>query len=102
MDCDLDHLLHGIPLGSQTLRVSVDVPMQPDIDIPIPTEEIQTVLDAQGTHVAWPIDLVIFSSKVYTLSFIPYSNHILEISLLNDFFFLTNAKGIEENPKRKE
>ncbi|PON57244.1 hypothetical protein TorRG33x02_294220 [Trema orientale] len=63
-DCGPDSLLHGIPLGKGNLRVSVLIPIQPDVEVPIPTEEVQTVLDAQGVHIAWPASLVLYETKV--------------------------------------
>ena len=63
LSCGPNTLLHGMPSGDGNLRVSVDDPIQPDVELPFPTEEFQTTSDARG-HVAWHADFVLFVTKV--------------------------------------
>ncbi|XP_042423020.1 uncharacterized GPI-anchored protein At1g61900-like [Zingiber officinale] len=54
-------MLHNAPLGEGNLKVSVDVVLQEEAELPIPLKSGPTVMiDAVGTVVGWPKELVIF------------------------------------------
>ncbi|XP_062014615.1 uncharacterized protein LOC133731201 [Rosa rugosa] len=66
----LDGPIHGVPLGAENIRISVDVPIKEDAKLPIPnvSAEIFTVKQATGTHAAWPRHHVLMShEEVYNL-----------------------------------
>ncbi|GMN64212.1 hypothetical protein TIFTF001_033283 [Ficus carica] len=50
--------VHGIPLGEESVRVSINVPKLKKSSLPIPTYEATTVEDAINGFVAWPKTLV--------------------------------------------
>ncbi|GMN63753.1 hypothetical protein TIFTF001_032825 [Ficus carica] len=50
--------VHGIPLGEENVRVSINVPELKKSALPIPTYEATTVEDAVNGFVAWPKRLV--------------------------------------------
>lgn len=67
--------VHGVPLGDANLRVAIDIAIDGQALLPIPVrEELKTVDDAVGSHVAWPKDLVIeYNDKVNIVrTFITY------------------------------
>ncbi|KAE8649224.1 hypothetical protein Csa_014966 [Cucumis sativus] len=56
--------IHGIPLGADNIRVTVDVIMVEDVALPIPLKgEIETLNQAIGNFVAWPRKLVILTQE---------------------------------------
>ncbi|KAM5554057.1 hypothetical protein ABKV19_026008, partial [Rosa sericea] len=57
----LDGPIHGVPLGAENVRISVDVSIKEDAYLPIPnvSGDIFTIKQAIGTHVAWPRHLVL-------------------------------------------
>ncbi|XP_040368433.1 uncharacterized protein LOC112190008 [Rosa chinensis] len=61
----LDGPIHGVPLGAENARISVDVPIKEDAYLPIPnvSGDIFTVKQAIGTHVACPRHLVLMSHE---------------------------------------
>ena len=66
LKCSPNSLLHGRRLGVNTRRVSIDLMLQPDANLPIQTDESLTNLDAHGGHVSWPSHLVVFGDvQVY-------------------------------------
>lgn len=55
--------VHGLPLERGFVRVSVDGIIKPDALVPVPIAgEIETVRQAIGTHLAWPENMIIFTS----------------------------------------
>lgn len=58
MDAE-NHTVHGVPLGEGNIRVAIDTALDEQALLPIPvTEELVTVGQAVGSHVAWPKHLV--------------------------------------------
>lgn len=56
--------VHGVPLGDANVRVSIDVPIKGEALLPIPIgDEIVTLRQAIGTHVAWPRNLVLVANE---------------------------------------
>lgn len=54
-----NHTVHGVPLGEGNIRVAIDASLDEQALLPIPvTEELVTVGQAVGSHVAWPKHLV--------------------------------------------
>ncbi|KAK9949471.1 hypothetical protein M0R45_004990 [Rubus argutus] len=54
-----NHTVHGVPLGEGNIRVAIDAALDEQALLPIPvTEELVTVGQAVGSHVAWPKHLV--------------------------------------------
>ncbi|XP_073123545.1 uncharacterized protein [Henckelia pumila] len=56
-----DKLLYGVPLPLNCMRVSIDEALQKSARLPIPIipYECELVGDVVGTHVAWPIHLIV-------------------------------------------
>ena len=53
-------IIHGEPLPKSCIRVAIDFAMEDTALLPIPVrDELDTIFDAVGSHVAWPKDLVI-------------------------------------------
>ncbi|KAL3650075.1 hypothetical protein CASFOL_006478 [Castilleja foliolosa] len=52
-------MLHCQPLKSDRVKVLVDDPLMPNVHVPFPTEEVNTVVEAKSSPVAWPKGLVI-------------------------------------------
>ncbi|QCE06717.1 sentrin-specific protease 2 [Vigna unguiculata] len=52
--------LHGRSLPNGHVKVSVDIPVEPNVSLPIPNadDDIMTIGQAIGTFVAWPINLL--------------------------------------------
>lgn len=60
---ELSQKIHGRPLPVDCLRVSVDGCIKPEALLPVPVpDEMVTVEEALGSHVAWPKDLIIFTT----------------------------------------
>jgi hypothetical protein len=61
----LDGPIHGVTLGEENVRISVEVPIKEDAYLPIPNiaGDIFTVKQAIGTHIAWPRHLVLMSHE---------------------------------------
>ncbi|XP_062020949.1 uncharacterized protein LOC133737408 [Rosa rugosa] len=61
----LDGPIHGVPLGAENVRISVEVPIKEDAYLLIPNllGDIFTVKQAIGTHAAWPRNLVLMSHE---------------------------------------
>lgn len=58
---DPDQMVHFIRLGPNTARVWVDAVLVDDADVWRPSDEIETLKDAHGSSIAWPLEkLVIF------------------------------------------
>ncbi|XP_062018079.1 uncharacterized protein LOC133734441 [Rosa rugosa] len=59
---DPSSTVHGAPLGNGNMRVSVYAVVEENVKIPFPVkDEIETVKQAMGSWVAWPIHLIIMS-----------------------------------------
>ena len=63
-------LVHFVPLGTNAVRVWVDVPIAPNARLWRPTSDLQNIEDAVGTTIAWPADKIIedASSSKYDLT----------------------------------
>lgn len=58
---DRDQMVHFIKLGPNAARVWVDAVLVDDADVWRKSDEIETMKDAHGSSIAWPIEkLVIF------------------------------------------
>ena len=58
---DQDQMVHFVRLGPNAGRVWVDAVMVDDADIWRKSDEIESMKDAHGSSIAWPIDkLVIY------------------------------------------
>ncbi|KAL6564961.1 hypothetical protein OROMI_016411 [Orobanche minor] len=57
-----DSTLHCAPLPAHLFKVVVEEAVDADAEVPIPTEEVSLVLEALGTFIAWPKDLVVADS----------------------------------------
>ncbi|CAA7056773.1 unnamed protein product [Microthlaspi erraticum] len=58
---NLDQMVHFVRLGSDAARVWVDIVNVDDAAVWKPSDEIETLKDAHGSSIAWPMDkLVIF------------------------------------------
>ena len=55
---DGDSVIHTVAYADDVVRVSVDTVIDPDVEIPYGTSEIQYVKQAFHTFVAWPTHLV--------------------------------------------
>lgn len=69
--------IHGIPLGAENIRVTVDIAMVEDVALPIPLKgDIETLNQAIGNFVAWPRKLVIVTKekkvRLFSTCFFPY------------------------------
>ena len=52
--------IHGVPLEEGSVRVSVDGVIKDDALLPFPIkDEMETIGQALGSHVAWPKEFVI-------------------------------------------
>ncbi|KAM5579715.1 hypothetical protein ABKV19_009475 [Rosa sericea] len=57
-------LIHGVPLGEGNKRVLIVRSLVDEAKLPFPIkDEIVTVRDAIGTYVAWPENMIIFSTE---------------------------------------
>ncbi|KAL3614456.1 hypothetical protein CASFOL_041542 [Castilleja foliolosa] len=56
-------MLHCQPLKPDRVKVLVDDPILPNVNVPFPTEEFNVVFEAKGTPVAWPKDLVVAQNQ---------------------------------------
>ena len=62
-EAEMSNLVHGVPMQTGCVRVSVDGIIQPDALVPVPIPgEIEKVYQAVGSQLAWPRDLVIFTT----------------------------------------
>lgn len=60
---DMGTLVHGVPLKQGCLRVSIDGCIRPDALVPVPVVgEIEMVHQAVGSQLAWPQELIIFTT----------------------------------------
>ena len=58
---DPDQMVHFVRLGPNAARVWVDAVMVDDADIWRKSDEIESMEDAHGSSIAWPVDkLVIY------------------------------------------
>lgn len=57
---DPTQLVHFVPLGTNGMRVWVDIPKVPSASLWRPSSEMEFIEDAIGTTIAWPKDKVIF------------------------------------------
>lgn len=56
--------IHGREMPGGCLRVSVDGFSKPDALLPVPVPgELETVIQALGSHVAWPEELISYPSE---------------------------------------
>ena len=55
---DGDSIIHTVAYADDVVRVSVETIIDPDVEIPYGTSEIQYVKQALDTFVAWPTHLV--------------------------------------------
>ncbi|KAF5207501.1 hypothetical protein FRX31_002912, partial [Thalictrum thalictroides] len=53
-----EQVVHGVALGEDNVRVSIDKAKYEEARLPIPSFDLETVKDAVGTVVAWPLKLV--------------------------------------------
>ncbi|XP_074374239.1 uncharacterized protein LOC141714630 [Apium graveolens] len=59
----MSRAVHGVPLEPGFVRVGVDGSIQDDALVPVPVVgEIETVQQAIGSHLAWPKDMIIYTS----------------------------------------
>ena len=67
-DDNMNKSIHGVPIESRCVRVSMDGPIQGQAKIPKPVPgEIETVEQAVGSYVSWPRDLIIFPNAPPTI-----------------------------------
>ncbi|XP_021747781.1 uncharacterized protein LOC110713633 isoform X2 [Chenopodium quinoa] len=60
-------VVHGVPLLSNQVRVSIEYIYEKQALLPVPLkDEAYTLNEALGTHVAWPCHLVIIAGKIPT------------------------------------
>lgn len=60
VDGEMSKKIHGKPMPHGCVRVSVDAWIQPDALIPMCVDgEIETVVQAVCSHVAWPEELIV-------------------------------------------
>ncbi|XP_062019479.1 uncharacterized protein LOC133736053 isoform X1 [Rosa rugosa] len=103
----LDGPIHGVPLGDGNVRVSVEVPIKGEALLPIPIgDEIVTLRQAIGTHVAWPRNLVIVTNekpklKTPNASFKPMLPQNLYKMPLSVRFLLQFARTMREEKPLK-
>lgn len=71
---EMSNNIHGRPMPTGCARVSIDGCIQPDALLPVPAGEMDTVIQAVGSHVAWPEDLIIFPTPVVCMSRILTTN----------------------------
>ncbi|GMN52210.1 hypothetical protein TIFTF001_021349 [Ficus carica] len=64
MDCVPTDTVHGIPLGTGNVRVTISVPKLKRALLPIPTNEATYIEEAIGGFVAWPKKLVVIQSSL--------------------------------------
>lgn len=58
---NFDEKIHGKPMPPGCLRVSVEGFIKEDARIPVPVPgEIETVVQAVGSYVAWPEEFIIY------------------------------------------
>ena len=63
-DDTVNNTIHGVKMLEDCIRVSVDGGIQDDAALPCPVkDELETVRQAIGSHVAWPKKLVITKGK---------------------------------------
>ena len=61
---DPNILIHHVPLGEGNFKVSIDVVLDEEAELPIPIRSGPTIVnDVIGTIVAWPKELVILPTK---------------------------------------
>ncbi|KAL8094210.1 hypothetical protein AgCh_035913 [Apium graveolens] len=61
----MSRAVHGVPLEPRFVRVGVDGSIQDDALVPVPmVGEIETVQQAIGSHLAWPKDMIIYTSTI--------------------------------------
>lgn len=64
-DGELSKDIHGIPMKSGCLRVSVDGCISPNALLPVPIPgEMETVEQVVGAHVAWPENMISYPTSV--------------------------------------
>lgn len=62
--------VHGAPLGEGNVRVSIDIANKEEALLPFPVrDELITVGQAVGSHVAWPQELVIVGNNKVNTNF---------------------------------
>ncbi|KAL3627014.1 hypothetical protein CASFOL_028377 [Castilleja foliolosa] len=61
-------MLHCQPLKPDRVKVLVDDPLLPNVNVPFPTEEVNVVSEAKGSPVAWPKSLVVVISAETQIS----------------------------------
>ena len=59
--------LHNIPLSHDVAKVTVEKVWVPDARVPLPSDEVTTVVDAFQTFVAWPKHLIRFMSEPHVI-----------------------------------
>lgn len=73
MDNEPNATVHGIPLASTDVRVSIDVAFQKNAILPRPVrDELILVSHAIGSIVAWPKKFVITSNNEVNYFIMPY------------------------------
>ena len=60
-----DQFLHTESLGSNDIRVSIVDPLDIDVLLPIPRDEMTTNGDAIGGLVSWPKKFITLDARVY-------------------------------------
>ncbi|XP_074377820.1 uncharacterized protein LOC141719345 [Apium graveolens] len=79
----MSRAVHGVPLEPGFVRVGVDGSIQDDALVPVPVVgEIETIQQAIGSHLAWPKDMIIYTS---TTGFEPKDNVPPRFRLLYKF-----------------
>ncbi|XP_073133541.1 uncharacterized protein [Henckelia pumila] len=58
------NLLHGVPLPVNCMRIAIDEAVEKSAQLPFPIpNECDTIGDAVGSHVAWPVHLVLMRDE---------------------------------------
>jgi len=82
--------LHNVPLSPDVAKVTVERVRVPDARIPLPSDEVTTVVDAFQTFVAWPKHLIRIMPEPPVIISFHYINLYLYITyyLIQMFFIL--------------
>lgn len=76
------------------VRVSVDAWIQPDALIPVCVDgEIETVVQAVCSHVAWPEELIVFPTLVVCMSNLMHSKFLFLYCVCSHFVTSIMASG---------
>jgi len=86
--------LHNVPLSHDVAKVSVEKVQVLDARVPLPSDEVTTVVDAFQTFVGWPKHLIRFMPQPHVIISFHYINLYLYLylyityNLIQIFFIL--------------